>query len=141
MFKIYVGNLDYRVEAEDVLRLFQRFGPIEDVAIAVDKQTGKKRGFAIVMVREELRGRLAIESLAGTKMRGRALVINEAISKKGGKPPSFKELRSGPLGPRALGINPRRRLGRNPRRAGGGHGGGGPEGRPPAAGPGEPRAT
>lgn len=140
MFKIYVGNLDYRVEAEDVLRLFQRFGPIEDVAIAVDKQTGKKRGFAIVMVREELRGRLAIESLAGTKMRGRALVINEAISKKGGKPPSFKELRSGPLGPRALGINPRRRLGRNPRR-GGGQGGGGPEGRPPATGPGAPPAT
>lgn len=130
MFKIYVGNLDYRVEAEDVLRLFQRFGPIEDVAMAVDKKTGKKRGFAIVMVREELRGRLAIESLAGTKMRGRALVINEAIAKKGGKTPSFRELRSGPLGPRALGLNPRRRSARNPRR--GGFGGGASEQRPPS---------
>jgi len=139
MFKIYVGNLDYRAEVEDVRRLFQRFGPIEDVSLAVDKETGKKRGFAIVMLRDELRGRLAIESLAGTKLRGRALVINEAIpKKKGAKPPSFRELRSGPLGPRAMGLQPRRRGSRNPRRSFGGSGGGGGDaGRP--GGPRPPR--
>jgi len=116
MFKIYVGNLDYKTEREDVERLFQRFGPIEDIALAEDKQTGKRRGFAIVMMRDELRGRLAIESLAGTRLRGRAIVINEAVTKKSKKPVSFKELRSGPLGPRAMGINPRRGGSRNPRR-------------------------
>ena len=89
MFKIYVGNLDYKVEKDDVARLFQRFGPIEDIALAEDKATGKRRGFAIVMIRDELRARLAIESLAGTKLRGRSLVINEAIAKKGGKAPTF----------------------------------------------------
>jgi RNA recognition motif-containing protein len=124
MFKIYVGNLDYKVEKDDLLRLFQRFGPIEDVALAEDKATGKRRGFAIVMVRDELRGRLAIESLTGTKLRGRSLVINEAIPKKGGKTPSFKEIRKGPLGPRAMGINPRRPGSRNPRRSLGRPGGG-----------------
>jgi RNA recognition motif-containing protein len=132
MFKIYVGNLDYKVEKDDLSKLFQRFGPIEDIALAEDKATGKRRGFAIVMVRDELRGRLAIESLAGTKLRGRSLVINEAIPKKGGKAPSFKELRKGPLGPRAMGINPRRAGSRNPRRSfgrpGGGSSGGGPRG-------------
>lgn len=128
MFKIYVGNLDYKVEKDDLLRLFQRFGPIEDVAIAMDKATGKSRGFAIVMVRDELRGRLAIESLAGTKLRGRSLVINEAIPKKGGKTPTFKELRKGPLGPRAMGLNPRRAGARNPRRSFGRPGSGPPGG-------------
>lgn len=139
MFKIYVGNLDYKVEKDDLSRLFQRFGPIEDIALAEDKATGKRRGFAIVMVRDELRGRLAIESLAGTKLRGRSLVINEAIAKKGGKAPTFKELRKGPLGPRAMGINPRRAGSRNPRRSfgrpGGGASGGGSRG--PQSGPGE----
>lgn len=149
MFKIYVGNLDYRTEREDLQRLFQRFGPIEDIALAEDKATGKRRGFAIIMIRDELRGRLAIESLAGTKMRGRALVINEAIPKKGGKPATFKELRTGPLGPRAMGLNPRRGSSRNPRRGfgrpgggsgggpGGGSGGGGgrPSGGPPGPRP------
>ncbi len=127
MFKIYVGNLDYKVEKEDLVRLFQRFGPIEDIALAEDKATGKRRGFAIVMIRDELRARLAIESLAGTKLRGRSLVINEAIPKKAGKAPSFKELRKGPLGPRAMGINPRRAGSRNPRRSFG-RSSGGPQG-------------
>lgn len=143
MFKIYVGNLDYRTEPEDLQKLFQRFGPIEDIAMAEDKATGKRRGFAIVMLRDELRGRLAIESLAGTKMRGRALVINEAIAKKGGKTPSFKELRSGPLGPRAMGLTPRRQGSRNPRRSFGARPGGSPgrpdggdrSGGPPRSGP------
>ena len=135
MFKIYVGNLDYKVEKDDLSRLFQRFGPIEDIALAEDKATGKRRGFAIVMVRDELRGRLAIESLAGTKLRGRSLVINEAIAKKGGKAPSFKELRKGPLGPRAMGINPRRAGSRNPRRSFGRPGGG-----PPGSGPRGPQS-
>jgi RNA recognition motif-containing protein len=136
MFKIYVGNLDYKTEKDDILRLFQRFGPIEDVALAEDKATGKRRGFAIVMIRDELRARLAIETLAGTKLRGRSLVINEAITKKGGKTPSFKELRKGPLGPRAMGINPRRAGSRNPRRSFGRSGGG-----PPGAGGVGPRGS
>ncbi|MGA1016939.1 MAG: hypothetical protein ACO3YY_02960, partial [Phycisphaerales bacterium] len=38
------------------------------------------------------------------------------VTKKGKKPASFKELRSGPLGPRAMGITPRRAGSRNPRR-------------------------
>ena len=135
MFKIYVGNLDYKVEKEDIVRLFQRFGPIEDIALAEDKATGKRRGFAIVMIRDELRARLAIESLAGTKMRGRSLVINEAIPKKGGKAPTFKELRKGPLGPLAMGINPRRVGSRNPRRSFGRPGSGPPGGGEAPRGP------
>ena len=40
LFKIYVGNLDYKVTEFAVRRLFEPFGELEDVAMATDKQTG-----------------------------------------------------------------------------------------------------
>ena len=52
LFKIYVGNLDYKVTGFAVRRLFEPYGDLEDVAMATDKETGKPRGFAIVMMRD-----------------------------------------------------------------------------------------
>ena len=59
IFKIYVGNLDYKVTEFAVRRLFEPFGEIEDIAMAQDKETGKPRGFAIVMMRDHEHGQSA----------------------------------------------------------------------------------
>ena len=85
LFKIYVGNLDYKVTEFAVRRLFEPFGDLEDVAMATDKQTGKPRGFAIVMMRDHDEARQAIGGVQGRRLMGRPLVVNEAITKKNKK--------------------------------------------------------
>ncbi len=85
LFKIYVGNLDYKVTEFSVRRLFEPFGELEDVAMATDKETGKPRGFAIVMMRDHAEGNTAINGVQGRRLMGRPLVVNEAVQKKGGK--------------------------------------------------------
>ena len=86
LFKIYVGNLDYKVTEFAVRRLFEPFGELEDVAMATDKQTGKPRGFAIVMMRDHDEARTAIGGVQGRRLMGRPLVVNEALAKKNRKP-------------------------------------------------------
>ena len=48
--KIYVGNIAYAAELEEIQSLFEPYGTIEDIAMAMDKETEKFRGFAIVMM-------------------------------------------------------------------------------------------
>ena len=91
LFKIYVGNLDYKVTEFSVRRLFEPFGDIEDIAMALDKETGKPRGFAIVMMRDHDEAKSAIDAVKGRKLMGRDLVVNEAIKKKGGQKPATEE--------------------------------------------------
>jgi cold-inducible RNA-binding protein len=83
LFKIYVGNLDYKVTEFSVRRLFEPYGDLEDIAMATDKESGKPRGFAIVMMRDHGEAQVAITGVQGRKLMGRALVVNEAIKKKG----------------------------------------------------------
>ncbi len=155
MFKIYVGNLDLRCTAEMLKPYFEPFGDLDEIIIAQDSKTGKSRGFAIVLFRDPLKGQLAIETLTGKKIGGRAIVINEALKKGKGKPaaPTDKPVRQGPFGPRfqagagrggpgaaGAGGPARRMSSRNPRRSGGFSrpGPGGPAGLGGAGGPGGP---
>ena len=147
LFKIYVGNLDYKVTEFAVRRLFEPFGELEDVAMATDKQTGKPRGFAIVMMRDHDEARKAIGGVQGRRLMGRPLVVNEAIAKKnrkesasesgqsqlvstGGTPSGAREPgeqrssrpprpRTGSSSSRDAGSGSERPSSRNPRRSGG----------------------
>ena len=99
LFKIYVGNLDYKVTEFSVRRLFEPYGDIEDIAMATDKESGKPRGFAIVMMRDHDEAKTAITGVQGRKLMGRALVVNEAIKKKGSQ-------KTAPAAEAALGSGP-----------------------------------
>jgi cold-inducible RNA-binding protein len=82
--KIYVGNLSYEAN-EDALRdLFAKYGPVEEVAIITDRQTGKARGFGFVTMSDSAQGQAAIAALNGAQFENRALVVNEARPKAGG---------------------------------------------------------
>ena len=120
MFKIFVGNLDYKVRLEQVRELFALYAPIEDLVIPVDPKTKKPRGFAIVMIRDPELGAAAVQGVQGKRLMGRELVVNEAV-KKGKSPPAPPEPpRSGPFGPRMFRKSEGRVGGsRNPRRASG----------------------
>ena len=93
---IFVGNLPFRAEQEDVIELFAQFGEVTNCALPLERDTGRKRGFAFIEMADESTEEAAIGGLQGAELMGRPLRINKA--------------------------EPR---GSAPRRGGGGYGGGG----------------
>ena len=75
---IFVGNLPFRAEREDVLQLFTPFGEVTNCSLPLERDTGRKRGFAFIEMANETLESNAIESLQGTEMMGRQLRINKA---------------------------------------------------------------
>ena len=75
---IFVGNLPFRAEREDVLQLFTPFGEVTNCSLPLERDTGRKRGFAFIEMANEALESTAIESLQGTEMMGRPLRINKA---------------------------------------------------------------
>jgi len=99
---IFVGNLPFRAEKEDVAELFAPFGEVANCSLPLERDTGRKRGFAFVEMADDDSENRAIEALQGAELMGRPLRINKAEPRSGG---------GGGAG--------------GPRRGGGGYGGGG----------------
>ena len=75
---IFVGNLPFRAEREDVLHLFAPFGEVLNCSLPLERDTGRKRGFAFVEMADEAIESTAIDGLQGTELMGRPLRINKA---------------------------------------------------------------
>ena len=75
---IFVGNLPFRAEQEDVIELFAQFGEVANCALPLERDTGRKRGFAFVEMADEALEDAAIEGLQGAELMGRPLRINKA---------------------------------------------------------------
>ena len=76
--KLYVGNIPFGMDNEDIYDLFAAFGRIESADIICDYATELSRGFAFVRMRSDEDGVNAIAGLNGFKVEGRALVVREA---------------------------------------------------------------
>ena len=75
---IFVGNLPFRAEQEDVIELFAPFGEVANCSLPLERDTGRKRGFAFIEMADEAAETAAIEALQGAEMMGRPLRINKA---------------------------------------------------------------
>jgi len=75
---IFVGNLPFRAEREDVLQLFAPFGEVLNCSLPLERDTGRKRGFAFIEMADEELESTAIDGLQGTELMGRPLRINKA---------------------------------------------------------------
>ncbi len=75
---IFVGNLPFRAEREDVLQLFAPFGEVLNCSLPLERDTGRKRGFAFVEMTDEAVESTAIDGLQGSELMGRPLRINKA---------------------------------------------------------------
>src|SRR5208283_320521 len=99
MKNLFVGNLSFQTTESELTLLFKVFGQVTRVHVAMDRETGRARGFAFVEMPNDEEAAKAIAGLNGKEVGGRQLKVNEA------RP---KEPRSGP-----------------PRSSGSGSGGGG----------------
>ncbi len=78
---IYVGNIPYTTDEQELSELFEQFGEVYSVKILTDRETGRPRGFGFVEM-EQNGGRQAIEELNEYEMNERKLVVNEAREKR-----------------------------------------------------------
>ncbi len=75
---IFVGNLPFRAEREDVIQLFAPFGEVLNCSLPLERDTGRKRGFAFIEMADEAIESTAIDGLQGAELMGRPLRINKA---------------------------------------------------------------
>lgn len=74
---IYVGNLPFSTTEDDLKTLFGAHGQVDKVAIVIDKDSGRSRGFGFIEMSDE-GGAAALEALNGADIDGRPLKVNEA---------------------------------------------------------------
>ena len=82
---IYVGNLSYDVNEEDLQEAFKAFGQVESVKIITDRYSGKSKGFGFVEMPSKAQGQAAIDGLNGKELKGRTLTVNESHPRTEGR--------------------------------------------------------
>ena len=80
--KLYVGNLPFKANEDDLRAHFSQYGSVTDVYVAMDRMTGRPRGFAFVTMATAEEAKLAAEKINGSDFEGRQLTVNEARPKE-----------------------------------------------------------
>jgi RNA recognition motif-containing protein len=111
--KMYVGNLSFDATELDIRELFSQHGEVTEVAVIMDRDSGRPRGFCFVSMSTREGMEAAIKELDGKDWMGRPLAVNEARPRE--ERPSFGGGGGGGGG----------RSGGGGGRSGGGYGGGG----------------
>jgi RNA recognition motif-containing protein len=75
---IYVGNLSFQATEDDLREVFAEYGEVSRISLPTDRETGKKRGFAFVEMKDETTEDAAIADLDGAEWLGRELRVNKA---------------------------------------------------------------
>ena len=78
MINIYVGNLSFRTDDEELRQTFDSFGEIASAKVVMDRDTGRSKGFGFVEMPNKEEGLAAIKALDGQDVGGRTLRVNEA---------------------------------------------------------------
>ena len=76
--RIYVGNLPYTADNEQLAQLFGAFGDVVEASVVMDRESGRSKGFGFVQMSDDAAARTAIASLDGTTLDNRAIRVNEA---------------------------------------------------------------
>ena len=76
--KLYVGNLPFDINEGDLRNLLAEHGAVNEIAVVMDKMTGRARGFAFATMATSEAAQATIAALNGKDWKGRALTVNEA---------------------------------------------------------------
>lgn len=75
---IYVGNLSIEINEKDLTDVFAEYGNVKRVHLPLDRETGRRRGFAFVEMDTPTEEDKAIAELDGAEWEGRQLKVNKA---------------------------------------------------------------
>ena len=112
--KIFVAGLPYDLDDAELEEIFEKFGKVVSAKVAMDRETGKSKGFGFVEMPNEVEAKDAIESLNDISLGKKPLIVKQAEDKPGGGSQGGGGYRGGSGG------------------GGGGYRGGGGDRRPPS---------
>jgi len=75
---IYVSNLGYSLQDEDLSKLFGEYGNVSSAKVIMDKFTSRSKGFGFVEMPDKQSAETAVKELDGTVVDGRPLRVSEA---------------------------------------------------------------
>ena len=84
--KLFVAGLPYDLDDAELEEIFEKFGTVNSAKVAIDKETGKSRGFGFVDMPDRTEAKDAMDSLNEISLGKKPLVIKEAEERSG--PPS-----------------------------------------------------
>jgi RNA recognition motif-containing protein len=76
--KMYVGNLSYSANEDELRRIFEEHGTVVSAQVIMDRETGRSKGFAFVEMSSDQEAQAAISALDGKEIGGRVIKVNEA---------------------------------------------------------------
>ena len=80
--KLYVGNLPYTVDDNDLVGNFSPYGTVQSAKVLMDRDTGRSKGFGFVEMGSDAEAQAAIQALNGIEVQGRAITVNVARPKE-----------------------------------------------------------
>jgi len=91
--KLYVGNLSYTVDSNQLTDLFAQVGSVDSANVIMDRDTGRSKGFGFIEMSADSEAQAAITKFNGTELGGRAMSVSEAkpqAPREGGSRGGFK---------------------------------------------------
>lgn len=82
--KIFVAGLPYDMDDAELEEFFEKFGTVSSVKVAMDRETGKSKGFGFVEMPIDSEAKEAIEGLNDISLGKKSLVVKQAEEKQGG---------------------------------------------------------
>jgi RNA recognition motif-containing protein len=79
---IYVSNLSFKVESEDLREYFEEYGEVTSAKVITDRETGRSRGFGFVEMSDDAAAEKAIAELNGASVDGRNISVTVAKPKE-----------------------------------------------------------
>lgn len=76
--RIYVGNLPYDTNEDELKQQFSTFGAVTDVSIPKDKDSGRSKGFGFIDMPTQAEAEAAIAAMNGKPYKDRTLTVSEA---------------------------------------------------------------
>ena len=79
---IYVGNLSYEVDENDLIEVFESYGTVNSSKIIMDRDNGRSKGFGFITMENQEEANHAINELNGAVYEERDMVVNMAKPRK-----------------------------------------------------------
>lgn len=79
---IYVGNLAYTTNEQELRDAFEAFGKVTRATVIMDRETGRSKGFGFVEMANNAEAEEAIKAMNGRNLSGRTIRVNQAEERK-----------------------------------------------------------
>ncbi|MCW0481422.1 RNA recognition motif domain-containing protein [Gaoshiqia sediminis] len=79
---IYVGNLDFKVNEDELKEIFEEYGTVNSSKVVTDNFSGRSKGFGFIIMDDQTEANKAVNELNGATLENRKMVVNEAKPRK-----------------------------------------------------------